>query len=447
MSVKQQSTDRTSAVTRNIIFSSLLKGASILLSLLIVPLTLEYLGTEEYGLWLTITSVVAWLAFFDIGLGNGLRNNLTECLANRNYALGREYISTTYTLLGIIIAGFYLLFIISSFWLKWDVILNTHGTENATLAKICYIVFTGFCVKLLLDIINVVLIADHKIYITNVFNLVINILTYLAVYLIIKSGNNHSLVSFCFWYSLIPVVTGIGASLVLYGKKYKSLRPSLGAVNFNHSRKLLSLGFQFFFIQLIVLVIFSTDNLLITQLFGPAEVPAFNIAFKYFSVVTVGFNIILAPFWSAFTDAFVNGDDLWIKKVVRKLVRFWFLLTIGTIIMLICSTTVYRLWVGEEIHISFLTSLSIAAFVLISCWNNIFTYFLNGVSKIRLQLYVCILIGIVNIPLAILLSKIDGLGVSAIAISNCVCLSIGAIVAPLQYYKIVNKKAKGIWNK
>lgn len=68
-------------VKRNIIMSIGIKTVGVFVSLFIVPITLGYLSEEEYGIWLTLSSMLAWIVFFDIGLTNGLRNKLTEALA------------------------------------------------------------------------------------------------------------------------------------------------------------------------------------------------------------------------------------------------------------------------------------------------------------------------------------------------------------------------------
>jgi O-antigen/teichoic acid export membrane protein len=54
------------------------KAVSIITMLIVVPLTLNYLGAERYGLWMTISSVIAMMVFADFGIGNGLMNAITE---------------------------------------------------------------------------------------------------------------------------------------------------------------------------------------------------------------------------------------------------------------------------------------------------------------------------------------------------------------------------------
>ena len=103
---------RTKLAIKNIGVSLILKGASILISFILVPLTLDYLNSYEYGIWLTLNSVLSWIYLFDIGLGNGLRNRLTEALAAKNFELGKIYVSTTFFFMTLIVVAFYLLFLV-----------------------------------------------------------------------------------------------------------------------------------------------------------------------------------------------------------------------------------------------------------------------------------------------------------------------------------------------
>ena len=93
--------------------------------------------------------------------------------------------------------------------------------------------------------------------------------------------------------------------------------------------------------------------------------------------------------------------------------------------------------------------LSVASgiFVIIANWNNIFAYFINGVGKVRLQLYYSMIIALLNIPLSIFLAKYMGLGVTGIMVSTNICLIFASIWTPIQYKKLISGTAKGIWNK
>ena len=74
---------RSKNVIKNILLSVGVKAVNVLCSLVLVPLSLGYLSKEEYGIWLTISTMLLWISFFDIGLGNGLRNYLSEAISKQ----------------------------------------------------------------------------------------------------------------------------------------------------------------------------------------------------------------------------------------------------------------------------------------------------------------------------------------------------------------------------
>ena len=93
---------RTASVKKNILGSLVIRGVSILVSLLIVPMTLNYVSSEVYGIWLTLSSVMLWLNFFDVGFTLGLKNKLAEAIALDNWDKGRKFVSTTYFMMFVI---------------------------------------------------------------------------------------------------------------------------------------------------------------------------------------------------------------------------------------------------------------------------------------------------------------------------------------------------------
>jgi Na+-driven multidrug efflux pump len=115
--------------------------------------------------------------------------------------------------------------------------------------------------------------------------------------------------------------------------------------------------------------------------------------------------------------------------------------------MVIASDFIYKIWVGPQVKVPFILSVASGIFVIIANWNNIFSYFINGVGKVRLQLYYAIFVAVLNIPLSVFLAKYVGLGITGVMIATNICLIFASFLFPFQYYKLINNKAKGIWNK
>ena len=78
---------------RNIMTVFVIEGACIIILMILVPLTINYVNPTRYGIWLTLSSVIGWCGFFDIGFGNGLKNRFAEARASCNTERARIYLS------------------------------------------------------------------------------------------------------------------------------------------------------------------------------------------------------------------------------------------------------------------------------------------------------------------------------------------------------------------
>ncbi|MDR2409559.1 MAG: hypothetical protein LBE13_15820 [Bacteroidales bacterium] len=174
------------------------------------------------------------------------------------------------------------------------------------------------------------------------------------------------------------------------------------------------------------------------------EVIIYNIAFKYFSLAVAFFQILINPFWSAFTESFIKNDITWIKSMMKKLIVIWGISCIIITGMVLFSNLAFKIWIGNEINIPISLSAGLAIYMCISNWNSIFVSFNSGVSKIRLQVFLSLIAGIIFIPWAVFLSK--RIGLMGIPIAMCLSIIHGSFISPVQYKKLINGKAWGIWN-
>src|ERR1035437_1185833 len=143
---------RSLAAKKNIIASFIIKTFSIAIGLVLVPLTINYINPSRYGIWLTLSSIVGWLSFFDIGFGNGLRNKFTEALAEKQEEMARIYVSTTYALLSIIIGIVLIVFFCINSFIDWSTILNSTPAMAGELSILAVIVFTFFCLRFIFQL-------------------------------------------------------------------------------------------------------------------------------------------------------------------------------------------------------------------------------------------------------------------------------------------------------
>jgi len=431
-------------IRRNVVLSFLFKGISIIISFLLIPLTINYVNPTQYGIWVALSSVILWLNFFDIGLGNGLKNKLSEANALGDITAARTYVSTTYALLAIIGVVLFVVFLIFNHFLSWNRILNAKGYDGDNLNNVAVVVVAFFCLQFVIQLINIVLTATHSAAKVSLINAIGQLTTVTVIFILtrVTVGSMYKLV---FALSGIPLLVQLIASILYFSSSYKLYSPGLKYVDFGYTKQLLSMGGVFFLIQVGALILMQTDNIIVTQLFGPDKLTTYNVAYKAFSLIVMVFSIIMFPFWAAFTDAYTKKNFTWIKKALAKMYRVLLGVAICSLILLFVSPLVYRYWIGKNINVPFLLSFSMCLYVIGYCSVMISCYLLNGTGKLRLQLYLYLLTTLINIPLAIFLAKFFGL--AGVMFSNVVIYIFMAVVFHIQCRKIINKTAVGIWNK
>ncbi len=435
---------RSIRAKRNMVGLFILRGASTAINFILVPLTLHYLNPTKYGIWMTLSSIVGWVIWMDIGLGNGLRNKFAIALAQNDKELARSYVSTTYAFVGLVSILIFLLFWVVQPFISWSGILNAGPTLEHEVSILAAASFSFFCLRLVVGLIGTILIADQRPASSSILEVIASAVLLIAIVLLFKIAPGS-----LFWLgtcssgamALVP----LAANIVHFRGRYKDFAPAFRYVNIAHARELMQMGIQFFALQLVGTFLFASSNVVITQLFGPSEVTEYNIANKYFGVPAMVFAIILTPLWSAYTDAYVRGDIPWITMTFKKLRRLFLVLVLVVAVMVACADWVYTIWVGATVRVPFALSLFTAFYVLVIAWNNIFSYFLAGTGKIRLQLLVSAMICIFVIPLVLLLARVSELRSAAVVLATCLVLIPGSVLWPIQTAKIISGRATGLW--
>jgi len=436
--------ERTLKIKRNIIYTFLIKGGSVVIGFVLIPLTIGYVDKEQYGIWVTIASLVLWMNTFDIGLSNGLRNKMAHALAMGEKDNIVKYISTTYALLFLIaFAIFGVFFIVGSFF-NWNELLNIKNSVSYNIWPIILIALGSFCVQFFLQPINSVLIATHQPFKSSLIMLLGQILTLILIYLL-TLFTHGSLFLLVFAVAGSPLLVFLFANIYYFNTEFKPYAPKFSHIDFGSGRSLLNVGGAFFFIQMGVVILNQTDNIIITRTLGPDQVTTFNVAYKYFSLISVIFGIILTPYWSAFTDATAKNDWDWMKNAIRKMRMLWLYVSILAVLLYAFSDIFYKLWLHNKVIVPDFLSLTMAIFVITAAWNAIYTSSLNGMGKLRMQLIIVVITAILNVPLSVILIRL--VGVPGTVIANIILVFLMNIIVTYQVNKVINQKAKGIWNK
>lgn len=436
---------RTLRAKKNVLVSFIAKGLSIVISFLIVPLTLGYVGKVEYGIWMTISSIISWFSFFDIGLGNGLRNKLSEALARDNLETAKIYISSTFALISGIAALMFVGFFIAAHFISWNAALNTDLVSNSELFKIVVVVFFFFCIGFVLKVLSSILQAMQQYATNDVLGVIAQLFGLIAIFVLVKTTES-SLFYLCLVYGSKTAIIMFIASIFLFTGRLKHLRPQINKVNLKKALPLLNLGMWFFINQILYLITTQSSVILVVQFFGPEEVTIYNLANRYMSMVSMLYLMVLTPFLTAFTEAYTKKEYAWIKNTISKINKIWLLTSFGTILLMMSYRLFFKLWVGDEIVIPVELIVAIGVSSIISTWSTTFTLFLMGIGKIRLQFYTGFVNALLFIPLTFLFYRLN-FGLTALVIPG-ILFGIGKVfIFTSQYKRVINQRAQGIWNR
>lgn len=435
---------RSSLIKKNIAVSLLVKGWSCIVQFLLVPLSLQCLTKYEYGIWLTINSILVGIDAIDVGLGNGLRNRLAEAMATGNREMARRQVSTTFIMLILVMVPLVLLLSVILMFVDCNKLMNVdpcmvHDMRGVLIASIA-IMGATFVFKF----IGNMYMGLQLPAINNILVVLGQTVSLVILYVISLFGKS-SLMTVAIAFTVAPLAVYLLAYPISFCGRYKFLAPSLKSFDKESLRILFSLGVKFFVIQISGLMLFMSSNVIISHVLTPAEVTPYQIAYRYFSILSMLFAIIASPLWSATTDAYTIGDWKWINRMMHKmnyLLVFCFFVSVA---MLAFASTFYHIWVGNKVTVQFFLSalMAIYAFGLVvsNCYSNI----LFGIGKIRLMMRMAVIEVIAFIP-------IQFYACSEYGVEGLLCIlifvtAITAFINYIQFKKISTQTAKGIWNK
>lgn len=416
---------------RSAVINMLFKPISMVLSLMYIPMLLHYLGNEKYGLWVTVLSVINWVNYFDVGIGNGMRHLLAKAIANGDREKASRIVSTSYIVLSIIASVLLLMLITLTVFTDWNTIFATSISMRPTLM----ISFICICVNFVLCLSTTILYALQKSERVALNNCIVQSINVIGLYIISQCSVQRL--------EYIAILFGLSSSIVYIFNsmniftKYQFLYPRKSSFRKTEIRGTTSIGIKFFIIQVMCLMMFTVDNLLISHFWGAAEVTPFSITNKVFNTAYTVLAAFLVPFWSQSTVAFAKRDINWICLSLKNASLMCGLFIIGYFVLALLFKPLISLWVGKELIISNGLILVMALYYSLYSILGVECQFINGSGKINLQLLLYVIAGIMNVPISILIGVYFGLGPLGIRLATGILVLIMVILLGINLKRII----------
>lgn len=437
---------RSKKMYKNTVAMIGIRGVSMILTLISAPIMLHHVDRADYGVLLTLTSIVGWVGYMDVGLGNGLRNKLPEFLAKGDFHSAKKIVSSCYVTLAIYVALIIVIFLMVSPFVDWLGVLNSPTSDAGEIRGLTNVVFIAFCIQFLFGLINSILFAYQMPAFQSLFTFVGQFVALIALVIQVYVFDVTSVLQIGAVNSIIPPLVLFWGSIGLFRTKLKEIAPSFKLFEFKSVGSILSLGLKFFVLQMITIVLFQANSIIIARVVSPEAVVEYNLAFKYVSLLTMIFTIVITPVWSATTDAYVRKDFEWINKTLSFSRKVCIASIFIGVLMVLASKFVYGMWLGRgSIDINYSTTGLILLYISFEMLYKVYGTIINGTGKVFAQIILTGIIAIIYIPLAIFWGNLCGL--SGVLIANTIVFALNYVWSKLQCNKLINQTATGIWNK
>jgi O-antigen/teichoic acid export membrane protein len=368
--------------------SALAKVVTVATALFTVPLTLHYLGTERFGMWMTISSLIAMLAFADFGIANGLLSAVAEAHGRDDRRAIAHLVSSAFFMLTGIAVALLLLFAVAYPWVHWPALFNVQNTLARAEAGPALAVFVlCFAAAIPLGMVQRVQMGLQQGFAASLWACVGSLCGLAGVLLTIHLQAGLP------WLVLalagVPLLAALLNSLYFYGRAQPDLRPRWGLFSSVAARQVAASGGLFFVLQLTVAVAYTSDSLVIAHLLGASAVADYAVPEKMFGLITLALAMVLSPLWPAYGEAIARGDHAWVRRTLkRSLLMAVLLAAAASVGLLWAGPTLMRWWVGDALTAPFLLMLALAAWKVVEAGGNAVAVYLNGAHVIGLQVVV-----------------------------------------------------------
>lgn len=390
-------------VIKNIIAAFIIKGGGMVISLLTMPAYIKYFGDQTaLGVWFTLLSLLTWILSFDLGIGNGLRNKLVGSIAKNDRKEMKQYISSaTFSMFGIILLAMIVVGIIIP-TVNWNSVFNVETAiySKNVLMTTMFITFIGVLMQFFFKIITSVIYALQKSSINNFIFLITSVLQLLYISFAPSMDVSKAIISLSIVNVLCVCVPMIVAALILFFTILKDCKPNIKFCTKLHSKAVLGMGGLFFACQVFALLIFATNELLISNLFSPENVVVYQAYYKIFLLVSTVFSLALTPIWSIITKAQEEKNYMWLKKTFKIMELSLILVMLFEFLLIFMFDFIAKIWLGSgTINSSMLYSISFAIFGFLFVYVSTLNTVLNGLGAMKVQTIVYIISIIIKFSL------------------------------------------------
>jgi O-antigen/teichoic acid export membrane protein len=404
-------------------FTTLLsKGITSFVGIVSIPITAHYLGNERFALWLILSSFLSWSSIMDLGLANSLTNLLAAANSKSDKLSAQRTVSNTFYLLVTLAVITSILFIVTFPVIPWQRVINVNsGVAIADIPTAVIATMLLIVLRLVLTIPRQIFGAYQEGYLYQGWSALGNFIAIVGLWEAINNqGNSATLIAALFG---LPLLGDLGATIHLFGWRRPWLKPTLNQVKWSESKALLNTGFQLWITQISGIIIFQSEIIIATQLFGSETLATYGVVLKLFASIVLIQSAFVTPLWPAYCEALSTGDIRWVEESFKKSIFASLLWTLSMGITLVLLTpSILSNWLGQHSSLGSLAIIAIFFKTVLMSIDQCLAALGNGLGLFKVESIFAPIFAISSIFLSLYLAQAIGISGISWAISICICI-------------------------
>ena len=358
--------------------------------LISVPLALNYVGVEQFGIWMALSTALAFITFTDFGIGIGVQDRMTRFVGNNSHELARKSLFTSFgfvtLLFGVLMVANQ--FLVPQLDLTSALSLKTQKAIDEIVPTTQMVVFV-LGLGLLSGIVQRAFNALQEGFWIALIQVVARLASLILLFVVVDQKMGLP--------ALVFVVGGLSSvSLIFLGipvllSRHRWLMParlsSSEMIDRECFRGVLKVGILGLGASIAIYLVNNSIPVLISGKYGAENVADYAVLLKLLSVPTLLLTYLLLPLWPAITEAKAKKDSQWIRNVYKKCSRLTLMVAIGfALFFLIFGRKIIFLWTQNDAVVpSYSLLFAGVCFMVLGFWNTLTSVMLNGLSMYKSQ--------------------------------------------------------------
>ena len=370
---------------------------------LTIPIVLNYLGKEAFGIWMIALSFLSLIGFMQGGVSGALINLIAK--SKRNLNAISQTLAATLSLTLLLALSISVIAAIVAIYCPWERLFSSEGiVSQRELSLLIFILCSSAGFSIVALVPKFALIGSQQAYWAHSIDIIATLISGGLVIAAALTKQPMWLLAIAFSFGRQVPLFLIGIGFLKFKLKLKGLLKF--QLNKSTTRILLGAGSLLTIIQISHALANHADLTLIgiySDLSGAAD---YALVQKLFTLPVIIMSFINLALWPAFTKAKAEGDPVWIMRIFR---RNLFITTLAASLFAICMglavNWLLKYWVGGSTEVGALLILGMVLktiiIVPISNVNNLLKSL--GLFKFIAVLAACMVI--INVPISIFLIK------------------------------------------